>query len=368
MQISVMQFNLIDALKAAKPFVKRSPVLAVLEYVELSTIDGQLFVTATDLEATSVNRVGAKIEEPGSICVPFSSFFKLVNNLPDERIDLTLDDADRLVVSCGDLTARLKTVSADEFPPTPAMPEHHVNISAKRFKRMVDQCLVSAATDDNRPILTAINTRISKEGLRMASADGYRLTIVTDEQSYSDDFAEIHIPARYLKEAAKRIKAKSDYDGALHYTNTSNVVCWECGNAQVFIKLTPGKFPDFMSIVPKPASITASVEFDRLDALKALQSIEVFAPNNNIKMAIDDGVLVFSAKYDGVDAEASIDILCDGDMVPMSLNIDFMIQVLKQRGNDRVTIDATSSTAPAIIQFPDDPDYTHVLMPMSIGR
>ena len=123
-----------------------------------------------------------------------------------------------------------------------------------------------------------------------------------------------------------------------------------------------------MSIVPKPASITASVEFDRLDALKALQSIEVFAPNNNIKMAIDDGVLVFSAKYDGVDAEASIDILCDGDMVPMSLNIDFMIQVLKQRGNDRVTIDATSSTAPAIIQFPDDPDYTHVLMPMSIGR
>ena len=118
MKLSCLQENLSRGLAIVGRAVASRPTLPVLSHVLLSTQDGQLQLAATDLEQFIVCRIGAKVEEEGEITVPARLFVDLVNSLPAERIELSLDEQ-TLHLQCAKNEADIKGIDAQEFPLLP---------------------------------------------------------------------------------------------------------------------------------------------------------------------------------------------------------------------------------------------------------
>ena len=122
MKISCLQENLSRGLGVVGRAVANRATLPVTQNVLLSIDQSMLKLSATNLEIAITTWVGAMIEEPGSITVPARLLTEFVNSLPNDKIDLQLEQGSGLLqISLGSSNAHINTTDASEFPPIPTV-------------------------------------------------------------------------------------------------------------------------------------------------------------------------------------------------------------------------------------------------------
>lgn len=123
MKLTCMQDDLKRGLAAVSHAVAgKSSTLPVLANVLLSTDEGRLKLTATNLEV-GINRwIGAQVLQDGAVAVPAKLLADVVGGLPNDKVTLTLDvKTQTLRVECGRFVSNIKGVDADEFPSLPTV-------------------------------------------------------------------------------------------------------------------------------------------------------------------------------------------------------------------------------------------------------
>ena len=174
-------------------------VYAVEEYVYGEEPNNFLRQMAARLKPGRVLCLGE-----GEITVPARLFIDLVNSLPSERIELSLDDQ-TLHVACAKYEQEIKGIDAQEFP----LLEHEADeaqiwLDPGLFRTMISQVVFAAATDESRPILTGVLVRFEGNTLTMAAADGFRLSVRTAHllESVPEPISVV-VPAKALNELAR---------------------------------------------------------------------------------------------------------------------------------------------------------------------
>jgi DNA polymerase-3 subunit beta len=378
MKVSVLQENLAKGLSIVGRAVPTRPTMQVLGNVLLETEEGRLKLAATNLELGITAWIGAKIEEDGAITIPARTIIDLVNQLSPERVDLDLDVRNQtLKVHCGATNSNIKGIDANEFPLIPqAGEEPGVPVPGSVLREMINQTVFAAATDDNRPILTGVYTRISAGELVMAAADGYRLSVrKTPLEMGTAQPTELIIPARTLAELS-RIISDEDDEVLLSVPRGRNQVIFHLKNVDVASTLLDGKFPDYNAIIPKSYS-TSSIAYTA-DLLRACKRADIFARdvNNNAKVSITPadspsapGIVRLSAtSTERGNADAIVDATVNGDQQEISFNVRYLIDVLNVIKEEQVVLQSNGPAAPGVIRPVGRDDFTHVIMPMSVGR
>lgn len=378
MKVSVLQENLSKGLSIVGRAVPTRPTMQVLGNVLLETEEGRLKLAATNLEMGITAWIGAKIEEDGAITLPARTFIDLVNQLSPERVDLNLDVRNQsLKVHCGATNSNIKGIDANEFPLIPqAGDDPGISISGPVLREMITQTVFAAAQDDNRPILTGVFTRITSDEMIMAAADGYRLSVrTTPLEIGATQPIELIIPARTLNELG-RIISDEDEEVLISIPQGRNQVIFHLKNVDVASTLLDGKFPDYNAIIPKSYSTTTTAY--TADLLRACKRADIFARdvNNNAKLVAAPadtpsapGMVRLSAtSTERGDADAVVDATVDGDAQEISFNVRYLIDALNVIKEEQVVLQSSGPTAPGIIKPMGREDFTHVLMPMSIGR
>ncbi len=378
MKVSVLQENLAKGLSIVGRAVPNRPTMQVLGNVLLETEEGRLKLAATNLELGITAWIGAKIEEDGAITVPARTFIDLVNQLSPERVDLDLDVRNQtLKIHCGATNSNIKGIDANEFPLIPqAGDDPGVAVPAATMREMITQVVFSAATDDNRPILTGVYTRITPDEMIMAAADGYRLSVrKTALEMGTSQPTELIIPARTLAELS-RIIGDEDEEVLISIPQGRNQVIFHLKNVDVASTLLDGKFPDYNAIIPK--SHSASTVAYTADLLRACKRADIFARdvNNNAKVTITPadspsapGMVRLSAtSNERGNADAIVDATVDGNEQEISFNVRYLIDVLNVIKEEQVLLQSNGPTAPGMIKPVGREDFIHVIMPMSVGR
>ena len=90
MKLSLLQENLNTALTNVSRFVSSKNQLPILNNILLSTDNGRLKLSATNLELSINYWIGAKIEEEGTITIPSKEITEFVSYLTPGKIDLSL--------------------------------------------------------------------------------------------------------------------------------------------------------------------------------------------------------------------------------------------------------------------------------------
>jgi DNA polymerase-3 subunit beta len=343
----------------------------------LATDSGRLKLSATNLEVVITCWIGAKVADSGAITVPARTFTDLVNALPSERIELTLDEPKQTVhVACARTEANIKGIDAQEFPLVPEpQRENPIRIPAELFKQMISQVTFAAATDDTRPILTGVSTRFESNTITMAATDGFRLSTRTAEVpgSVAEPFSII-IPARALNEVA-RVAADDEEIVSLTLPDGRNQIVFDLGDVVIVSQLIEGTFPDFTSVVPKDYLTRTVVETAAF--LKACRTANIFArdSSNTARIAVDPGneltgayATIAATSAELGDNVAQVDASIEGEPIEIAFNVKYMTDVLNVVDTPQVALETRTAREPGVLKPVGYDGFQHVIMPMHFGR
>lgn len=377
MKVTCSQENLAKGLGIVGRAVSVRSTLPVLGNVLLSSDNGRLKLAATNLEIVIICWIEARILEEGSITVPARIFNDLVNALPQEQIDLQLNqETQTLHIACARTEANVKGIPADEFPAVPEnQTDQRVRIDAAEFKEMINQVVFAAAVDDARPTLTGINTHFQSSTIKMAATDGFRLSVreAKCENNMSAPQSVI-LPARALTELARIMGDGSEYV-EITLTGSRGQVMFELDTVRMISQTIDGNFPDFTSVMPvshKTRTVLNTASF-----LKACKTANIFAREAShtarVRIEPDNELMPGYATISATSAEtgnniAQIDAIVEGRGIELNFNVKYITDVLSVISTPQVALETNSTTEPGVIKPVGKDDFVHIIMPMQFGR
>jgi DNA polymerase-3 subunit beta len=377
MKVSCLQENLAKGLSVVGRAVSPRSTLPVLGNVLLATDAGRLKLSATNLEVGINCWIGAKVEEEGAITVPARTFIDLVNALPPDRVDMELVvRTQTLNLRASRSEANIKGIDAQEFPIVP-VPEGEggIPIEPDVLRTTIEQVAFAAATDESRPILTGVLAKFEDTQLTLAAADGFRLSVrvVSLPRPVPDPFSII-IPARALVELG-RISGEQQEPVVITVTPTRNQVLFQLTDIVLVSQLIDGNFPDYRQIIPRDH--TTRTVMDTAAFLKACKTALIFARDaaHITRLHIKPGselapghVIVSATSAETGDDVSELDASIEGEEIEIAFNVRYMIDVLSVAGAPQVALDTTMPSSPGVVRPVGDVDFTHVIMPMHLGR
>lgn len=376
MKVTVLQENLARGLSTVSRAVSPRSTLPVLANILLATDEGRLRLSATNLELGITCWIGARIEEEGSTTVPSRTLSDLVSTMPDPQVSLTLNaQTQTLNVRSGSSTNDIKGIDAQEFPPLPVPDfESAIEINVADFKEMIQQVAFAASTDEARPVLMGVLVQVDKDGVTMAAADGFRLSVrKATLSSPAQQTVSAIIPARALNELA-RIASDGEQSIQMVLPKGRGQVVFHVKDAELVSQLIDGTFPDYQQIIPR--SYKSRTLISTASLLKACRQAEIFAREGsnvvrlNIKNSgeMQPGEVEISAHSEETGSnETIVEATVDGSPLLIAFNVKYLREVLEVIKTPNVAVETSASNAPGVIRPVGDDNFLHVIMPMHLG-
>ena len=385
MKLSCLQENLARGLGVVGRAVATRSTLPITQNVMLSSDQGMLRLSATNLEIAITTWIGAMIEEEGSITVPHRLVTDLVNSLPSDRVDLDLrgpdpDDPNAgggsvLHISCGRSRTHINGASSDDFPPIPQVDSGFAtNIDPSVLRQGIGLVAFSAASDESRPVLTGVEVKLEESNLVMAAADGFRLAVYTGQlpEPVSEELKVI-VPARTMQEI-QRLVSEQSAPVQVTLSPEKGQVMFKLEHVEVVSQLLQGSFPNYDQLIPGDYQTRAVMELD--DLKRATQSAAVFARDgsNIVRLEMmpqesgEGGQLKVSARSEEVGDnldELDIDQM-DGEDAKIAFNVRYLMDIVNVLGRGKVALEVTNSSSPGVFRPADSDQYVHVVMPMYV--
>lgn len=378
MRVSCLQENLARGLNiVSRAVAPRTATLPVLTHVLLATDNGRLKIAATNLELGVSCWIGAKVEDEGAVTVPARTFSDLVALLPADRVDLDLSiRTHTLRVQAGKTDANIKGIDAQEFPIIPTF-----NATAAAYidpavlHKMIAQVQFAAATDESRPTLTGVLTKLEGDKITMAATDGFRLSVRSGPlKEPVPEPRTILVPARALAEVA-RVMGDQEEPVAISVTPSHGQVLFHMSNIDLVAQLIDQKFPDYEPIIPKKHDTRTIM--NTADALKACRQAGIFARDSldTVRLSIkpgeelEPGKVTVTARADETgDNQSELEATVNGDGLEIGFNVKYLIEALSAVDAPQIALETTASQRPGVIRAIGDDSFLHLVMPMHLPR
>jgi DNA polymerase-3 subunit beta len=376
MKLSCLQENLKRGLSIVGHAVAGKTTLPVLSNILLSTDQGRLKLAATNLEIGITNWIGAKIEEEGAITVPAKLLADVISGLPNDRIDLTLDERSQtLHVQCARFEANIKGIEADEFPTIPTVTDRTLTVAfpTDLLREAIDQVAFAASGDDTRPVLAGVLLRLRGTVATLAAADGFRLSVrsVTLPEPVAQPL-DVIVPARALQELSRSVNGVEGTVGVT-VTPSGGQILFHTDTIDLVSRLIDGKFPDFERIIPSTHATRSVLDTAELAKAVKLASYFATASANIVKLTIEPGGdlnpgrLTISANAAEVgDNKSALDGLIHGDGGQIALNVKFLADALNAVKAPQIALEMQSAQSPGVIKPVGADGFVHIIMPMTV--
>jgi len=375
MKLSSMQENLNRGLNLVGRAAAARTTLPITNNILLSTDQGRLKLSATNLEMAISCWIGAKVEEEGSITVNARLLSDFIGSLPNEKIEISLSPRSKtLKLKCARFEARISGIDAKDFPPIPKV---EGGVSAKvdvnTLRHAVDHVAFAAATDESRPVLTGVNADFKADQLTLAAADGFRLAVyklpLTEPVKQN---VQVIIPARTLNELNRLAQDQEDAI-SMKVDADKGQVLFSLKNIELVSQLIQGSFPQYSQLIPQNFNSRAVV--DTAQFLMATKTAAIFARDGGgiVRLVMAPGAqkvpgkLTVSARSEEVgDDTGEIDATVQGDEAKIAFNGRYLADVLGVLGEQQVALEVTTPSSPGVIRPVGVDNYTHVVMPMFV--
>jgi DNA polymerase-3 subunit beta len=367
-KLSVMQENLARGLGIVSRAVSSRSTLPVLSNVLLRTEDAGLKLTATNLEIGITAWVAGKIDGEGQLTVPARLFNDLVAGLPaGERIDLESDDNTTLRIKAGRYQTQLRGIDAEEFPVIPSPGERPTTrVNQRELRHALSEVVFAAASDEARPILTGVLTRLSGDKLTLAAADNYRIAVRTLTILDAVEDTSLVVPARSYAELM-RVMTDSDDPVDIMLANSKSQVLFHVNDIDIVSRLIDGQFPNYQQVLPSSHSTRAVVERDELLKAVRLSALIASSAANVVRLRLGDdgtGMINVAAAADVGEAQGDVEAAIEGESVQISFNARYLQEALQSLEQDQLALEFSGPLSPGVLKPIDDEDYVHVIMPV----
>ena len=375
MRLTCAQEDLHRGLSAVSRAIPARSTLPITQHILLKAEDGHIVLSATDAETIAITyTIDAAIEEPGSITMPSRLLSDFIATLPHEDITMSLAGRSRQVsLSCARNEASIGGMDPDDFPPIPPVGEAAViHIEPDRLRRGLQQVVFAAATDDSRPVLTGVHFGVGDGVIRLAAADGFRLSVHTLELDEPAEDRSVIVPARALGEA-ERLLAEAEDTIAVTFNEANTQVQFDLGHATLIATLIQGTFPNYDQLIPQSTTTrteVAAAEFGRETRIASIFARDGSGIVRLVAEPGEDGApgkLTITARAEEVgNNSGELDAVVEGEEAKVAFNGRYLTDVLGVIDSARVAIETSSPSSPGVFRAVGDDRFVHVVMPMFV--
>ena len=342
--------------------------------LEASSGDGELRLSATDMEISIQTSSPAEVEEDGRVVVPARIFNDIVRSLPGGELTLVYDKSEGVVrLSTRQNEYQIRAYAAEDFPNLPAFDEGSAfKMSTDVIVETVEKVSKSYSRDETRPVLTGILVSFEESRVKMVTTDSYRLSIKETELATNgfDGERQAIIPARAMQEVS-RISSSSGEDG-VEIVLSENQALFKIGDVLFGTRLIEGNFPEYRRLLPNVFEREISV--NREELMGTLRRVNLFAqrqtPPVPVSLAFTEGSVEVSVSNGEVgEAREKLPSNAEGEEeFRISFNPTYLIDGVTAVDSERVRFKLNESLKPGLIvpdtEGEDEPDFLYLIMPM----
>ena len=368
MKFNVNQQELQQALNFCQGVIEKRSTLPILSNILLHAQNSRLTITATDLDLIFIHQLNnIEVLEEGKTTTTSSIMYDIIRKFSSgKKINLTLNEKNKLHLESDKSIFNLNCISASEFPVTEEdFNQDEFTIKSKQLLKLLNKCKFSISNDETRHYLSGIYIHKTefedKYYLTAVATDSHRMSISKIRLDKDIVFEPIILPKKTIFQLCSLL---DNYDGEVKISNVKSRIKFELNNSVLISKLIDGKFPNYIQVIPKnnqkkleidlklflnSVDRVASVSLDKKDGVKFIlkkDSLNLSVNNTNS----GDGKETLSVKFDH-DLE-------------ISFNSRYLIDIASQLDGEKVEIYFNDSGSPALLKDPGDFNSIFVVMPM----
>ena len=367
MKLTIDRMSLLRPLGHVQSVVERRNTIPILANVVLRAEDGQLSLTATDMDMDIATEVGCAVATSGTTTMSAHMLYDIARKLPDgAEVELTVADG-HASISAGRSSFRLPTLPVEDFPAISSsdLPVNFT-LTAADLRDLIDATRFAISTEETRYYLNGIYFHKAEDGnLCAVATDGHRLALTRQAlPSGASQMPSVILPRKAVGELRKLL---DDYDGEVSVGLSETRAEFGFGTVRLTSKLIDGTFPDYTRVIPAgndrimqvdAASFSAAV--DRVSTISSEKS-------RSVKMGLKPGTLTLSASNtDASSATEELEVTYNGPEMDIGFNARYLLDIAGQVNNDIVEFALADQGSPSLVRAPGDDASLFVLMPMRV--
>ena len=365
MKLSAARDVLLKPLQAVIGVVERRQTMPILSNVLLVAKNGQLSVTATDLEVELVAETDVDVESGGEITVSGRKLLDICRALPESAVVSVSVSGEKLHVRSGRSKFALATLPAAEFPTVEEIKASQtITVEQAVMSRLIEKTHFSMAQQDVRYYLNGMLLETGGKHLRTVATDGHRLALSQAELDGAElQEQQVIVPRKGVLELQRLLSGEGSVDIVLG----ANHVRVQLEGIRFTSKLIDGRFPEYDRVIPQDSSNELSADREVLKG--ALQRTAILSNEKyrGIRLIIrDNGVVLQAHNPEQEEAEEELEVSYGGEDIEIGFNVNYLLDALGAVESDEVALSVVDSNSSCLIREPGNDDCKFVVMPMRL--
>jgi DNA polymerase-3 subunit beta len=363
MRFIVSTSTLLKQLQSVSGALSNSTVLPILENFLFEIKDGNLTISATDLQTSMTTSLTVEAKENGRITIPSRILLDTLKSLPEQPIAFNIDDNTFAIeINAGDGKYKLSGENGEDFPKIPVVENaSSVNLPASVLAEAINKTIFAVSNDELRPAMTGVYCQLSTSNLTFVATDAHKLVRYRRKDAKAAGTASFILPKKALN-LLKSALPSDDVNVSVEYNSTS--AFFKFNNINLVCRLIDERYPDYEAVIPQnnPNKLT----IDRQAFLGSLSRVAIYAnkTTHQVRLKINGSELNISSEDIDFANEAHERLNCqyDGEDIEIGFNARFLIEMLKNLSCEEVMLEMSTPNRAGLLLPQNGDENEDVLM------
>lgn len=372
MKFIVSSSYLLKQLSAINGVITTNPVVPILENFLFEISDGNLTVTASDLQTSMITELQVEAKEDGSIAIPAKILLETLRNLPEQPVTFSIDsNTYSIEINSDNGRYKLAGENATDFPKIPTVSDgYSVNMSSEVLGRAINNTIFATSNDELRPAMTGVFVKLDETNTTFVATDSHRLIRYRRVDVAADMGHSMIIPRKAL--TLLKATLPQELTNVNVEFNASNAF-FNFNQVKMICRLIDERFPDYENVIPLDNNNTVVVKKNEL--LSSLKRIAIYAnkTTHQVRLKITGSELMISAEDLDFSNEANERLSCehDGEDLEIGFNAKFLVEMLANIDSDDITLRLSAPNKAGIItpnEKDEEEDILMLVMPVMLNN
>lgn len=373
MKFIVSSSKLLKQLQLIGGIIQSNNTLPILDNFLFELKQGELVVSASDLETTMSVNLEVETEDVGSAAVPAKVLMDTLKTFPEQPLTFTFDEGSHTIELSSDYGKySLAFIDGDEFPKFPELEDAtSTTLPAEVLVTAIGKTLFATGNDELRPVMSGVFFQFDSNGLTFVATDAHKLVRYRRTDLGAESTAEFIMPKKPLN----MLRGSLSYDSSevkVVYNNTNAQFSFD--NVVMVCRLIDGKYPNYEAVIPQSNPNVMLV--DRSAFSSSVKRVAIFSnkTTHQIRLRIAGAEMGISAEDPDFSNKANERLPCDyqGDDMEIGFNSRFLLEMLGNLGSDNVRMEMSAPNRAGIL-IPADgvdegEDLLMLVMPVMLNH
>jgi DNA polymerase III subunit beta len=363
MRFIVSTSTLLKQLQSVSGALSNSTVLPILENFLFEIKDGNLTISATDLQTSMTTSLPVEAKENGRIAIPSRILLDTLKSLPEQPIAFNINDHTFAIeINAGDGKYKLSGENGEDFPKIPVVENaSSVNLPASVLAEAINKTIFAVSNDELRPAMTGVYCQLSTQYITFVATDAHKLVRYRRKDAKAASSASFILPKKALN-LLKSALPSEDINVSVEYNSTS--AFFKFSHINLVCRLIDERYPDYEAVIPQnnPNKLT----IDRQSFLGSLNRVAIYAnkTTHQVRLKISGSELNISSEDIDFANEAHERLTCqyDGDDMEIGFNARFLIEMLKNLASEEVMLEMSTPNRAGLLLPQNGDQNEDVLM------